>query len=299
MAFMFLQKAIIDNNLQEVKNSFDRGSSGQRDVNSSDEFGTTALMVASNLNRFKILKYLVKRGANINTINYEGISALHFARGFELIKYLVEHGANVNARANISTVLMDAASQGDFKSIKYLVKHGANINASDEDGETTLTRAALSRHTIGLAIVRYLVERGATISSTDIKWAGLRPVKEYLASVIVQKPGRAKMARTKAKAKLHLKTQQQTRRKFGGDVSSVIASFLHGEPNIKQTFTTYKKKQKKSATLAKFNARLREYARKEGVKLTTKSAGKRKYKSDPLLRVQIVSSSSNKSRNKK
>ena len=91
----------------------------------------------------KIMKLLVRKGANVNAINIEGRTALHLvsAEGyFKGAKFLIENGANVNAEDyNGWTALYLASSWGyDLKLIKLLIEKGANIEAKNCEGETPL-----------------------------------------------------------------------------------------------------------------------------------------------------------------
>lgn len=49
---------------------------------------------------FEIMKYFIWKGANVNSVNYNGESVVHFLYASEFIKekliYLLEQGANPN-----------------------------------------------------------------------------------------------------------------------------------------------------------------------------------------------------------
>jgi hypothetical protein len=164
-----------------------------------------------------------------------------------------------------------AVDMGSFSIVKYLLKHGADPYKKDKKNHNALHHARDQE-------IFYDV-MGMPVNSEKRQIYSY--LKKFAASKRIQNNVRAKTARTKAKAKLHTKVKQVIKPRFGCDVSDVIASFLIGEPNIKDTFITFKKKEAK-------NTRLRESAKKNGVKLTTRCLGKRVYKSDPVLRVQIA-----------
>ena len=51
----------------------------------------------------------------------------------EIVKFLIKKGGNVNALNNlIRTPLHSACEAGTFEILEYLVKEGANVNVSDE-----------------------------------------------------------------------------------------------------------------------------------------------------------------------
>jgi hypothetical protein len=182
-----------------------------------------------------------------------------------------------------------AVDKGCFPIVKYLLKYGADPYRKDKKKHTALYHAREQEDFYDIM--------GMPVNSEKRQ---IYPyLKKFAASKRIQNNVRAKAARTKAKAKLHTKVKQVIKPRFGFDVSDVIASFLIGEPNTKDTFITFKKKeakkladrrrrQKTYVNTKTFNTRLRESAKKNGVKLTTRCLGKRVYKSDPVLRVQIA-----------
>lgn len=66
-------------------------------LETTDDSGNTLLMLAAQQNDTKILKFLLRRGADINATNYAGNSVLHFAFGYaydDLGNYLISKGAD-------------------------------------------------------------------------------------------------------------------------------------------------------------------------------------------------------------
>ena len=87
-------------------------------------------------NHYNIIPVLLKYGANINSQDYEGNTALMEAiyRKYEaIVKLLLENGvkrADVNLADNSNvTPLMIASQQGNINLVKLLLKYGANKNA--------------------------------------------------------------------------------------------------------------------------------------------------------------------------
>ncbi|KAI1124136.1 ankyrin repeat-containing domain protein [Nemania abortiva] len=100
--------------------------------------GRSPLQIAANLGYVDMAKFLMERGANVNTPAYfdRGATALQFAAlngNLGLAKVLVEHGADINAppaRYSGRTALEAAAEHGRLDMIEFLLERGANL--SDE-----------------------------------------------------------------------------------------------------------------------------------------------------------------------
>ncbi|MEW6514390.1 MAG: ankyrin repeat domain-containing protein [Pseudomonadota bacterium] len=112
------------------------------DVNRSNRFGETALMLAAWKNRKEALRWLLGRGARPDhrDSNARAWTALHYATfggHAELVDSLLSAGADINARStNGSTVVMMAAREGHAELAKRLLEAGANPalrNDYDED----------------------------------------------------------------------------------------------------------------------------------------------------------------------
>ena len=76
-------------------------SSGDVHVNCINEAGNSLLVIAAQNNQKDICKALHNRGADLDTQNRLGQTALHFAFAFgytELGKWLVQKGANPNLK---------------------------------------------------------------------------------------------------------------------------------------------------------------------------------------------------------
>ncbi|XP_046976736.1 protein phosphatase 1 regulatory subunit 12A isoform X5 [Vanessa cardui] len=82
---------------------------------------------------------LLKMGADINTANVDGLTALHQAcidDNLEMVEFLVEHGADVNRGDNEGWTPLHATASCGFLSIaRYLLENGADIAAVNYDGE--------------------------------------------------------------------------------------------------------------------------------------------------------------------
>ncbi|XP_038216125.1 protein phosphatase 1 regulatory subunit 12B isoform X5 [Zerene cesonia] len=82
---------------------------------------------------------LLKLGADINTANVDGLTALHQAcidDNFDMVQFLVENGADVNRGDNEGWTPLHATASCGFLSIaRYLLENGADVAAVNYDGE--------------------------------------------------------------------------------------------------------------------------------------------------------------------
>ncbi|XP_076225365.1 myosin binding subunit isoform X7 [Nomia melanderi] len=85
---------------------------------------------------------LLQKGADINTGNVDGLTALHQAcinDDLDMVEFLVEKGADINCGDNEGwTPLHATASCGHISIAKYLIEKGCNLAAVNNDGELVL-----------------------------------------------------------------------------------------------------------------------------------------------------------------
>ncbi|XP_045361189.2 ankyrin repeat domain-containing protein 35 isoform X1 [Camelus bactrianus] len=114
------------------------------------------------------LTILLANGADINSKNEDGSTALHLATIScqpQCVKVLLQHGANEDAvDADNRSPLHWAASSGCASSVLLLCDHEAFLDVLDNDGRTPLMIASLGGHA---AICSQLLQRGARVNVTD------------------------------------------------------------------------------------------------------------------------------------
>lgn len=141
-----LHRAVVAGNIHEVKQLLRKK---KVDVDAKDERGLTALHVALIQPKPSIdmIKCLAKEGnANINSVNNDGETALHFAASQDLqdiVKFLVTKGADVNVKNKRgASALVAAANCGRLEVVKFLVE---NVKTLDQDDIVKAVAAAEER----------------------------------------------------------------------------------------------------------------------------------------------------------
>nr|XP_058915099.1 protein phosphatase 1 regulatory subunit 12B isoform X1 [Kogia breviceps] len=85
------------------------------------------------------VRRLLARGADVDTANVDGLTALHQAcidENLDMVKFLVENGANVNQQDGEGwTPLHAAASCGYLNIAEYFINHGASVGVVNSEGE--------------------------------------------------------------------------------------------------------------------------------------------------------------------
>jgi ankyrin repeat protein len=123
-----------------------RGKIGARDIQ-----GGMALLAAASWGRAANLKLLLDNGADIETRDDDGNTALIIASSglavstIDTVRLLLDRGANVEAKnSDGDTALILAASKDGVDNVdivKLLLSRGANIRSKDAEGNTPLALA--------------------------------------------------------------------------------------------------------------------------------------------------------------
>ncbi|XP_065226131.1 protein phosphatase 1 regulatory subunit 12B isoform X3 [Planococcus citri] len=117
-----------------------RESGTPRDKSKKIQFSLECVFLAAcaSGDKEEVLK-LLNVGADIDTSNVDGLSALHQAcidDNLDMVEFLVEHGADINKGDNEGWTPLHATASCGFISIaKYLIEQGADIAAVNNDGE--------------------------------------------------------------------------------------------------------------------------------------------------------------------
>jgi ankyrin repeat protein len=114
----------------------------------------------------EIMEILISYGANPNTINNEGNTALTIAcatRNDKAIILLLDNGAD----ANIGSPLAITANREDVWLVRLLLEKGANPNATDRHGKSALLIARYNERFGKYRIMEMLLDAGANTMLND------------------------------------------------------------------------------------------------------------------------------------
>jgi ankyrin repeat protein len=109
----------------------------------------------------------------------------------KMVRLLLKHGANVNIKDEYGYApLHYAVESGDLRIVSILVDAGARTNVKDNDGDTPLHLTWHVYTEDGLSILRFLIERGANINAKNnwghtllhltSSWGNINFVRELL-----------------------------------------------------------------------------------------------------------------------
>ena len=161
-------------------------------VNTKNKYGTTALIWACMRGHIHIVSYLLGVNANTNIQSKSGMTALMWAsmKGHEnIVKLLLNAKVKVNTYNNVhSTAMMMACKEGYLRIVHLLLAKG-NVNSRDTDGMTPLLLACKYGR---LNIVKLLVQHGAnilskTVSGKNVLQLSKGDVKKYIENIYIEK----------------------------------------------------------------------------------------------------------------
>jgi hypothetical protein len=122
------------------------------DPNARDKYQLTGLMWAGRKGRIEVAELLIKRGAEIEAVDFTGRTALFHAvpfKRYEFVEFLAKLGANVNPIDMHDWTPLDAAlSERDLKMVALLERVGG-IRRDTEDDESNLTEISIGQQSEG------------------------------------------------------------------------------------------------------------------------------------------------------
>jgi ankyrin repeat protein len=136
----------------------------------ADETKESALMLAVGANDLDGVLKAIAGGANANAVaDQYGWTALLMASraGYtEVVRALLSHGADPNAKDKVNgyvdSCLMQASSKGHLEIVEALLGKGAKVNDANQDGYTALMYASWFDH---LEVAKLLLKAGADSSA--------------------------------------------------------------------------------------------------------------------------------------
>jgi len=136
-------------------------------VSAQGDNSQTVLFDAIQRSSVTDVERLLKRAANANVVNDNGVPALMSATLFgdvKMMELVLAHGADANRTGPAGTTALIWAVP-DVAKVRLLLAHGANVNAKSDNGRTALLVASSFPRTTDL--LRLLLERGADLRAQD------------------------------------------------------------------------------------------------------------------------------------
>ena len=134
-------------------------------VHGTDRHGSTPLMHAALYADVGMMRLLLDRGADVNSANQDGSTALMWAAGdLDKVGLLLEKGARVDAwtRLGRTPLLIAATYAGNAAVVRLLLEHGARVADQDITQETALDSASKRGD---VPMVEVLLEAGADVNA--------------------------------------------------------------------------------------------------------------------------------------
>jgi len=165
-----LFEAASHGSIERIERALDNGAS----INAKNErYGASSLLIAVSEAKLDAVKFLLQKGAFVESKTDAGITALMAASQYssgEMLESLIAAGAKVdNTDTNGLSAIHYAAKFSIPSAVATLIKHGANPNALDNKGWTPLHYAV---HFWGKEAVASLMKLGA---DPTVRKYGLTP----------------------------------------------------------------------------------------------------------------------------
>ncbi len=152
--------------LDDVKSFIRKGA----DINTTTFDGVTPLMYAAQKGHHEVAEYLIEQGAKLEMEPQDGLTALLGATVFnqiEIAELLIRKGADINkGDASGVTPLMYAAGYGYFVMADMLLYYDAALETEDKNGNTALMHAVYAGNS---SIALLLLQNGAKPDHADHK----------------------------------------------------------------------------------------------------------------------------------
>eukprot|EP00105_Crassostrea_gigas_P014417 XP_011431068.1 PREDICTED: ankyrin repeat and SOCS box protein 3 [Crassostrea gigas] len=131
--------------------------------NISDMNGDPLLFMPIVNGNIEMLDTILTYGdCNLELSNFEERTALMLAVEMDdirMVRHLIKAGANVNATDNLGkTPLLLALEDGKFEIAEYLIKHGSDVNSVDDLGQSALLHITRGERRDCARIIRILLQ---------------------------------------------------------------------------------------------------------------------------------------------
>lgn len=170
---------------KELRKNVKKAIASGEDPNESND--RTPLIWASYLGDFKLVKALVKAGANVNKSCDLGVIPLMETNNIDVVNYLIKKGTDF--KGNSYNLLTSAIDDENMEKLEILLENleDGDINEADRRGDTALHFAVLA--SAPLEFIEILVDNGIDWKiknkhgDTALDLATEEDVKEYLKSL--------------------------------------------------------------------------------------------------------------------
>lgn len=132
---------------------------------------TTPLHLAVVNNMLKTAAVLIENGANIEAVDPNGATPLHYAARYgylAMVQLFVNRKANLNAKTNHHYVIHEAVRGANTDIIVCLLKNGVPVDSVDNEGDTPLEWACERNDEVGKAFMRLLMAYKADIDHQNL-----------------------------------------------------------------------------------------------------------------------------------
>ena len=132
----FLVAAAHANRTKDIETLLSKGA----DIDSRDHDGETALIRAAMMNHPEAAEFLIEKGADVNAADRNNKTPLMYAskheRSSRIIFQLLHNGARVNDQNDYGqTALMEAVKNGRTETARILLENNADIHLKNKSGE--------------------------------------------------------------------------------------------------------------------------------------------------------------------
>ena len=176
--------ACLEKDYEQVEDIiFDR--SFRINVNEPLKDGANAIVIAAQLDDYRLVKLLLLNGADVNSTIEDGWSALMIAiraGNYDIVKLMIDKNADINMKSPEGlTPLILASFCNNLEIVKLLVTKKADVNAVTKDNKNPLNQ------TKSQEIKDFLIENGAVDnSSEDVEYKLLKLIINLLVHIQVK-----------------------------------------------------------------------------------------------------------------
>ena len=140
------------------------------DVNATNKWNTTSLMLASSKGNVDAMNVLISAGADQTIESISGMTFLHYAVhgncSKEVLQTVIDLGADVNAtNKHNETALMLASRKGNVDAMNLLISVGVNRTIENADGDTWLHYAVDGN--CSKEVLQAVIDLGANVNAIN------------------------------------------------------------------------------------------------------------------------------------